>query len=202
MNEPLLKIRLTDGQLLERHLSGDADAFRRLVLRYQREMYNFLLRFIGDHALAEDVFQDTFLQLHLSAGGFDLSKKLKPWLFTIAANKARDALRSRRRRATLPLDASMSGDEPAEFARLIPSGIPSPADSAMNLETRQAVQNIVANMPDHLRMALLLFYFHGFTYNDIAEMLDIPLGTVKSRLHAATAVFAEKWKELNGIAKQ
>ena len=86
---------LGDTELLKRYLEGDSESFAVLMERYRKELYNFLVRFTGDHALAEDVFQETFLQLHISAGTFDPTRKLKPWLFTIAANKGRDAMRSR-----------------------------------------------------------------------------------------------------------
>src|SRR3972149_1249278 len=89
---------ISDNELLRRHLAGEEQAFAALVHRYEREVYNFLARFTGDPTLAECLFQETFLQLPVSAATFDPSKKLKPWLFTIAANKARDAMRSRSRR--------------------------------------------------------------------------------------------------------
>jgi RNA polymerase sigma-70 factor (ECF subfamily) len=181
--------------LLARHLDGDPRAFEALIDRYRRELFSFLVRFTGNRAMAEDVFQETFLQLHLSAATFDTSRRLKPWLFTIAANKARDALRSRSRRQAAPLDADISGsDGKATYGDLMPSDVPQPDESLMNLETRSAVQNIVDEMPENLRTVLLLNYFHGFAYKDIAEMLGVPLGTVKSRLHAAVKQFARRWK--------
>ena len=185
-----------DGELLRRYLDGDGDAFAALMERYRRELYNFLARFTGDAALAEDVFQEAFLQLHLSAGAFDLNRRLKPWLFTIAANKARDAMRSRWRRQAAPLDATVGrgeGDR-VSHADLIPAQIPSPDDAMMNLEVRQAVQRIVDKMPENLRVVLLLSYFHDFPYQEIADILNVPLGTVKSRLHAAVRHFARAWK--------
>ena len=187
---------ISDTELLQRHLAGDQAAFDALVSRYRRELYNFLVRFTGDMNLAEDVFQETFLQLHLSAAAFDPSKRLKPWLFTIAANKARDAMRSRWRRSAAPLDATMGGEnaEGISFSDLMPSDIPPPDAASLNLETRQAVQDVVNSMPENLRVVLLLSYFNEFPYKEIADMLDVPLGTVKSRLHAAVKVFAKKWK--------
>jgi len=187
---------LQDKDLLQRHLDGDERAFPALVERYRRELYNFLARFTGDATLAEDVFQETFLQLHVSAGAFDPTRRLKPWLFTIAANKARDVLRSRSRRQAVPLDAAISAsqDRQTTYADLMPANIPPPDESLLNLETRQAVQNIVRQMPDNLRTVLLLNYFHEFAYKEIAEMLGVPLGTVKSRLHAAIKHFARQWK--------
>lgn len=186
---------ISDGDLLRLHLEGDARAFETLVRRYRRELFNFLARFTGDTTLAEDVFQEAFLQLHISAGAFDTSRRLKPWLFTIAANKARDAMRSRGRRQAAPLDAAIAGNEgEASYVDFMPSNVPQPIESLMNLETRKAVESIVNEMPENFRKVLLLSYFHDFAYKEIAEMLGVPLGTVKSRLHAAVKQFARRWK--------
>jgi len=189
-------VPLEDRQLLQRHLEGDQGAFAALIHRYRKELYNFLVRFTGDATLAEDVFQETFLQLHLSAAVFDPSRRLKPWLFTIAANKGRDALRSRSRRQAAPLDATMGGrnDSPTSYAEIMPANIPQPVDLLMNFETRQTVQTIVSQMPDNLRTVLILNYFNSFAYKEIAEILNVPLGTIKSRLHAAVKHFAKRWK--------
>ncbi|MFP4105862.1 MAG: RNA polymerase sigma factor [Phycisphaerae bacterium] len=188
--------QITDGMLLQRYLEGDTSAFTDLVRRYERELFNFLARFTGDRSLADDVFQETFLQLHLSGASFDTSRRFKPWLFTIAANKARDALRSRSRKRAAPLDAPMPGSEDGRtsYVDLMPADIPAPDQEILNLETRQAVQRMVQDMPENLRVVLLLSYFHEFPYKDIADMLGVPLGTVKSRLHTAVNTFARKWK--------
>lgn len=189
-------LSVSDADLLRRHLEGDPVAFAAIINRHRRELFNFLVRFLGDPALAEDVFQEAFLQLYLSAATFDQERRLKPWLFTIATNKARDALRSRTRRQTAPLDATVAGseDDRGTYADLMPSNIPSPQEDAQNQETRQAVQRIVNEMPENLRAVLLLAYFHELPYKDVADILDLPLGTVKSRLHAAVKYFAEQWK--------
>ncbi len=187
--------QVSDMELLQRHIGGDMAAFGALMHRYQRELYNFLARFTGDAALAEDIFQETFLQLHISAGTFDMTKQLKPWMFTIAANKARDALRKNVRRQAAPLDAPVAGssDERTSYADFIPADVVAPLEEIVNLETRQAVQTIIDDMPENLRSVLLLCYFHEFPYKEIADILNVPLGTVKSRLHAAVRYFAKKW---------
>jgi len=191
------RAEISDSELLRRHLAGDPAAFEVLINRYKVELYSFLSRFTGDRTLAEDVFQEAFLQLHLSAGAFDQSRRLRPWLFTIAANKARDAMRSRARRQAAPLDAEVAGSEgEATYLDLMPANIPEPVESLLNLETRRAVQSIVEEMPEHLRTVLLLSYFHDFPYKEIAEILSVPLGTIKSRLHAAVKLFAKRWKAL------
>jgi RNA polymerase sigma-70 factor (ECF subfamily) len=188
--------QISDTELLRRHLAGDTEAFAALVRRYERELFNFLARFTGDATLADDMFQETFLQLHISAATFDQTKRLKPWLFTIAANKARDALRSRQRRQAAPLDASVPGtaDNRTTYADLMPSDIPAPSESLLNLEDRQAVESIVSRMPENLRTVLTLSYFSDLSYQEIADILAVPLGTVKSRLHAAVKHFAGQWK--------
>jgi RNA polymerase sigma-70 factor (ECF subfamily) len=185
----------TDEQLLSEYRHGDKAAFSDLVARYQRELYHFLVRFLGNRAAAEDVFQETFLQVHQSAEQFDLQRRFRPWLFTIAANKARDLIRSQARRPTNPLQASISGDEESgEFIDLMQAAQNAPGAAMESEELQQQVQMTVGNMPEHLREILLLSYFHQFPYKQIGEILGIPLGTVKSRLHAAVAHFADRWR--------
>ena len=184
-----------DEQLLADYREGDKKAFAELMGRYQRELYHFLVRFLGNRAAAEDVFQETFLQVHQSAEQFDPQRRFRPWLFTIAANKARDLIRSQARRPTNPLQASISGDEESgEFIDLMQAAVEVPSASMESEELQQQVQHTVGTMPEHLREILLLSYFHQFPYKQIGEILGIPLGTVKSRLHAAVAHFADRWK--------
>ncbi len=200
MGDQAPKPTISDNDLLQRHLDGDAQAFAAIVERYRGELFAFLARFTGDAALADDIFQETFLQLHLSAAVFDMSRRLKPWLFTIAANKARDALRSRSRHPAAPLDAALpgGGSDATTYAELIPANIPTPDETVLNLESRRIVQKIVNDMPESLRTVIVLCYFHEFAYKDIAEMLELPLGTVKSRVHTAVQVFAQRWKAAAG----
>jgi RNA polymerase sigma-70 factor (ECF subfamily) len=192
----------SDEQLLSEYRAGDKSRFAVLVLRYQRELYHFLVRFLGDRAAAEDVFQETFLQVHQSADQFDPTRRFRPWLFTIAANKARDLIRSQARRPTNPLQASISpgDDESGEFIDLMQAAESMPGEPLERQELQQQVQQTVMSMPEHLREILLLSYFHQFPYKQIGDILDIPLGTVKSRLHAAVAHFADRWRTNHGKA--
>lgn len=193
---------VTDERLLERYLNGELPAFQTLVERYQRELFHFLIRFLGDRAAAEDVFQEAFLQVHQSGHSFDLSRRFRPWLFTIAANKARDLMRSQARRPTNPLQADINpgNGDGGQFIDLMAADVPEPSEPLRRQELQQQVQGVVMGMPDHLREILLLSYFHQFPYKQIADILEIPLGTVKSRLHSAVANFAERWKQSQGLA--
>jgi RNA polymerase sigma-70 factor (ECF subfamily) len=192
-------VEISDERLLDYYRHGDKSSFALLVHRYHRELYHFLVRFLGNRASAEDVFQETFLQVHQSAEMFDMQRRFRPWLFTIAANKARDLIRSQVRRPANPLQASISpGDEESgEFIDLMESVTELPGAAMEKRELQQLVHNMVATMPENLREILLLSYFHQFPYKQISDILDIPLGTVKSRLHAAVAYFADRWKAAN-----
>jgi RNA polymerase sigma-70 factor, ECF subfamily len=187
----------SDEQLLADHRHGDRGSFTLLVSRYQRELYHFLVRFMGDRQLADDVFQETFLQVHQSAGQFDMARRFRPWLFTIAANKARDMIRSNGRKAITALQATIEPNDATtgEFIDLMSSTAMMPGATMEKKELQLKVQQTVMAMPEHLREILLLSYFHQFPYKQISDMLDIPLGTVKSRLHAAVAHFADRWSE-------
>jgi len=186
----------TDEELLAAYRNGDRVSFSTLVERYRRELFHFLVRFLSDRAAAEDIFQETFLQVHQSADQFDPQRRFRPWLFTIAANKARDLMRSQARRPTNPLQATISpnDDEGGQFIDLMEASEPMPGEAMERAELQKVVQATVEGMPDHLREILLLSYFHQFPYKEISDILAIPLGTVKSRLHAAVAYFADRWK--------
>ncbi len=186
----------TDERLLADHVAGDGGSFAELVRRHNRELFQFVLRFTSSSAAAEDVAQEAFLQVHLSASSFDQARRFKPWLFTIAANKARDWLRSRARKSEVPLDARIGSDDGAgqTFADLL-ADEELPVDQGLqNQEKRQAVQRVMDELPGHLREALVLSYYHRFAYKEMAAILDIPLGTVKSRLHSAVAQFGRQYK--------
>ncbi len=169
---------------------------RVLIDRYRDELLRFLIRFMGDRQAAEDVFQETFLQIHISADTFDTSRRLKPWLFTIAANKGRDLHRKNNRRSALELSAEVDGESGPRFVDLMEVETTRPLDAMQSREREERVQTAVSELPEHYREILLLAYFQKMTYAQLAEVLGIPLGTVKSRLHSAVAAFARSWKDL------
>ena len=185
----------TDEQLLSRHATGDQRAFAELIGRYQQELFAFLARFVSDTAAADDLFQETFIQVHRNAKSFDQNRRFRPWLFTIAANKARDHLRATGRHASQSLDSTTGhGEDSTAFVDLMDSGFAPPPRELAATEDIAAVRDVLAGLPDHYREVLVMSYFHQFAYKEIAEMLHIPLGTVKSRLHAALASFAKGYK--------
>ncbi len=185
----------SDEQVFEAFRAETPGAYRELIERHHDDLLRFLTRMVGDRAAAEDVFQETFLQVHISAATFDTSRRFRPWLFTIAANKARDLLRKKNRRKTVELSAPIRKSEPgASFIDLLEVDVPSP-DEAMDLAERdEQVQQALGQLGPALREVLLLAYFQRMSYAQIASDLGIPLGTVKSRMHSAVAAFARSWE--------
>ncbi|MBL4590324.1 MAG: RNA polymerase sigma factor [Phycisphaerales bacterium] len=185
----------TDEQVFVAFRDGDAGAYRELIERYHDNLLRFLTRLVGDRAAAEDLFQETFLQVHLSASTFDATRRFRPWLFTIGANKGRDLLRKKKRQRTVELSRPLKMSEGGTaFIDLLEVDVPSP-DAAMDLAERDdLVQQALDRLGEPLREVLLLAYFQRLSYAHIAEDLGIPLGTVKSRMHSAVAAFARSWQ--------
>jgi len=191
---------LTDAELLQHYSKGDEAAFREIVNRYKNSLYAFLKQFLNQSDLVDDVFQETFLQLFTSRKSFDPSRPLRPWLFTIAANKAKDALRKSQRTAAVPIGTLTESEEMSfdEMLNALSSDAAVPYDDVERSETVSLVNEVIANMPENLREILALAYFQQFSYKQMADILSIPIGTVKSRLHAAVARFAKDWKAAVG----
>jgi len=189
---------IDEQELLHRYVAGDRDAFHQIVTRYKDPLYAFLRRFLNQTQLVEEAFQETFLQLYLSRKTFEKDRPLRPWLFTIAANKARDALRRQQRHDTVSL-GSMA--EPTELnvddvLNSLKSYEITPYDEAEKSERAEKVRHIIENMPANLKEILILAYFEQFSYKQMADMMSIPIGTVKSRLHTAIVHFTKKWKSM------
>lgn len=187
----------TDEQLLLGYReTGDAELFRQLTCRYEREIYSYLRRFLGHSEMAEDAFQATFLQLHLKCEQFEAGRKVRPWLYMIATNQAIDLQRRTKRHRMVSLNGMGAGrsDDSAKLLDLLLSQEPSPVERADDRESHQWVREALERLPDYLRLAVNLVYFQGLKYREAAEVLSIPVGTVKSRLHAAILKLSDAWK--------
>jgi RNA polymerase sigma-70 factor, ECF subfamily len=182
--------QLSDEELMARYREeGRADVFNELVRRYERELYRYLARYLGDPTLAEDVFQNTFLQVHLKRGLFENGRPFRPWLYAIATHQAVDALRKAGRHPTVSLDQRVRGgsgeSEAGNLVDLLVGGDDGPLAQLQEAERQQWVRESIARLPDTLRQTLILAYHQDLKYREIAEIQKIPVGTVKSRLHAA-----------------
>ena len=179
----------TDEELLlEYRQTSDRRAFEELVSRYEGELYGYLRHYLGNAEMAEDVFQQTFLQIHLRCDQFEPDRKVRPWLYTVATNQAIDAQRRNRRHRMLSLDRRMGGDggdDTDALAEILDSPEPTPVQELESAERAEHVRRAVDELPDTIRQVVLLVYFQGLKYREAAKILEIPVGTVKSRLHAA-----------------
>ena len=196
MDSPDTLTLCNDEELLARFRRGVTEAFGVLLRRYQRELYGYLRRYLGNDTLAEDVFQNTFLQVYLKSAQFEAGRPVRPWLYTVATNQAIDALRRQGRHQAVSLEQAreMTGDgEAASLSQSLESNQPEPPELAAEAETRAQVRGCVDRLPENLRPVLILAYYQGLKYREIADILGIPVGTVKSRLHAALVKFQEAW---------
>jgi RNA polymerase sigma-70 factor (ECF subfamily) len=186
----------SDEQLVALFRGGQTDAFGALVRRYERELFGYLRRYLGDESLADDVFQNTFLQLYLKVGQYEEGRPVRPWLYTIATHQAIDALRRQNRHPAVSLDRH--GEEGSDgqihsLLETLETRLPGPSDRAQGEELRLRVRAGVERLPDFLRQVVILAYYQGLKYREIADILGIPVGTVKSRLHTALVRLQEAW---------
>lgn len=186
-----------DAELLIRYReTGDTKVFAQLVHRYERELYNYLRRYLGDPEMAQDAFQTTFLQVHLKCEQFQEGRKFRPWLYSIATNQAIDLGRRNKRHRMISLNrvgASNDGDELGRLLDLLESKEESPQRRLDVTERRQWVRRQLEQLPESLKGVVILVYYQGLKYREAAEVLSIPVGTVKSRMHAAILKLNESW---------
>ena len=174
----------SDEELVARSMGGDLDSFNQLVLRWERPIYALAYRVIGREEDARDVAQETFLRAFRALGGFKGQAKFSSWLYRITLNLCRDWIRKEKR---TPVSQAPEGIDIIELA-----GEGTPAESIEDLVGRnqlsRAVSKAMALLPEEQRTAIILKEYHGLTFQEIADMLDCPLSTVKTRLYQGLSV--------------
>lgn len=189
--------RLSDEALVAAYRqTGDKSLFAILVHRYERELYNYLRRYLGDAELAEDVFQMAFLMVHMKCDQFEPGRRFRPWVYAIATNAAIDAQRREKRHKATSLDRINRPESPDEprLSNLLTSSDPDPLAEASRLESGEWVQQALDGLSTQMRDVVNLVYFQGLKYREAAETLNIPVGTIKSRLHAAVQKLYDYWQ--------
>jgi RNA polymerase sigma-70 factor (ECF subfamily) len=172
----------SDEALMSSAGKGDREAFTRLFNRHRAPVMTFIYHYVRSVERAEDLFQETFIRLWKHRRRYDGARPFRPWLYSIAANLCRDEARRMRYRRTLSLDAVKEGRKPSAG---IPSPLPSPAERAEEEEAAGNLRAALRSLPRESSVAIVLHQFHGLKYREIAEVLDVPIGTVKSRIHSA-----------------
>jgi RNA polymerase sigma-70 factor, ECF subfamily len=181
----------SDEELVARSMGGDLDSFNQLVLRWERPIYALAYRVIGREEDARDVAQETFLRAFRALGGFKGQAKFSSWLYRITLNLCRDWIRKQRR---TPVAQAPEGVDIIELA-----GEATPGETIEQLVGRKqlgrAVSKAMAMLPEEQRTAIILKEYHGLTFQEIADMLDCPLSTVKTRLYQGLSVVRKQLEQ-------
>ena len=178
-----------DGEILRRCLAGDEQAYRELVTRYQRQVFSLARRMVGSAEDAEDLTQETFVRMFRALDRYDPSRPFAAWLFTIATRLCIDHLRRRRVRpiSTAQHDAATGEDYTLEIED---RGL-RPDELAVHAEEEGRVQHLIDSLPHHYRIVVMLRHQQDLSYEEIADALHLPLGTVKARIHRARALLKQ-----------
>ena len=179
-----------DSAVVSAFLGGEERAFQELVERYQTRLLNFIYRTIGDRDRAEDLVQEVFIRVYRHLHRFDRSKKFSTWAYTIASNLAKNELRNRSRSPLVLFQTIQGTNEDEERPLQFEDSTSRPDDLYRKRHLRELVEQTVAQLPEHHRQVFVLRELEGKSYEEIAEITDCNLGTVKSRLNRARTAFA------------
>lgn len=175
----------SDEALMERVKRGDLNMLSDLVRKYEKPLFAFIYRVIGNSHEAEEVFQETFLRIHEKSSTYRSDSKFRPWMYRISLNLCRDLLRRRPHAPELSLDDDIK-----------PEMLTDPKAGMTRNLIAYHVRKIITSLPDKLRPVFLLYHYQGMSYQEIASALQIPVGTVKSRMHEAVKLLARMLKEM------
>jgi RNA polymerase sigma-70 factor (ECF subfamily) len=172
-----------DRELVGRCLRGDERAYRELVERYRRQVYSLALRMVRRAEDAEDVTQETFVRMFKALDRYDPDRPFGAWIMTIASRLSIDHLRRKRRTPISLFQHDSASDE--EYMIEVEDPGPTPDVSAVHQEERQRTDDLIESLPEHYRIVVMLRHIQDLSYEEIAEALKLPLGTVKARIHRA-----------------
>ncbi len=193
------KTDISPEALMRQIQKDDSFAFEKLLKMYKREMFAYLRGFLMDADAADDVLQNTFLQIFLKANQFDSTKRFRPWLYTIANNQAIDWQRRNKRHRMPSLNQDHgSAEETAAYENaslldLLPNREALPEDRAEFGEDFEKLYRLLSQMDESHREVLSLIHFQQLKYREAAEVLEVPVGTIKSRQHAAMLKLTQLW---------
>jgi len=179
-----------DADLVRRCLSGDQRACRDLVRRYERPVFSVLMRVLRRAEDAEDLVQETFIRVFRALDRYDTERPFAAWIFTIASRLAIDHLR-RRRVKTVSLTVSEPGSTEERELDVVDPGL-RPDEVTSHAEEEGRAASLIDSLPEHYRIVVLLRHQQDLSYEEIAEALQLPLGTVKARIHRARALLKER----------
>lgn len=181
--------------LINAYQNGNEYAADMLVHKHQTMLYRFSLRLTKSQVEADDLFQETWVRVFRSLHRYDGKRPFHTWLCTICMNLYRDEYTRKKRWLNLVKDFFSNEDKDLQFTHL-PSQSATPEDLTLKQESDDKLLETLNALPDRYRVPLILFYFQSFSYEEMAEVLDIPIGTVRSRLSNGKKNLKEMWKEV------
>jgi len=189
-----------DRQLVERAQRGDKQAFSLLVEKYQRKLARLLSRFIRDPAEVEDVTQEAFIKAYRALPAFRGDSAFYTWLYRIGINTAKNYLMAMGRRAPTSTGVEVDEAEGFEEGEQL-RDINTPESLLLSNEIAETVNSTIEKLPEELRKAIQMREIEGMSYEDIAQAMDCPIGTVRSRIFRAREAIAEQLRPLLGTGK-
>lgn len=175
---------MTDKVLIERFISGDVSAFNTLVWRWEKPIYNFILRYLCDLELAKDVMQRTFIRAYKGLSKLKEKKRFSTWLFQIALNQCRDELKKRKRQF-VSIDEVHNEDstESKKVSHTVIDPDDGPAEITQKIEIASVLKKALQCIPEEQRVVIIMKEYHGLKFIEISEILSVPLNTIKSRMY-------------------
>jgi RNA polymerase sigma-70 factor (ECF subfamily) len=196
VNETIRHSEDLDQDLVRRVQQGDKSAFDLLVIKYQHKIVHLVNRYVKDPSEAQDVAQDTFIKAYKALGEFRGESAFYTWLYRIAINTAKNYLLSRSRRHS-DYEVDMQDAEQIENAPQL-KDIETPENQLMNDQIIEVIKSAIEKLPEEMRIAIMLREFEGMSYEEIAEAMDCPIGTVRSRIFRAREAIDEQLNPLLG----
>lgn len=187
-----------EKDIIERCRRGDIGAFNELVKRYERQVYNFAYRLTNNYDDASDIAQDAFLRVYNAIGTFRGDASFSTWLFRITTNVFLDERKRARAHPKTSLDDCIELDESSVTRQIEDTG-PTPEMITEEAERSKILQNAIATLPEYQRAMVVLYHGQQKSYEEIAEIMDLPIGTVKSRLNRARLALKEKLSPLREL---
>ena len=190
---------MEDSTLIHRYLKGDASAFNTLVWRWEQRIFNLALKYLGDREMAQDVSQKTFIRAYKNLRKLRRADRFAPWIYQIAVNLCRDELRRQKSNGTISLDASIAGKDGKSIS--LSESLPDtgkPTDGrAQEADIAGLINAALSMIPEEQRVVIVMKEYQGLTFAEIAEILQQPLNTIKSRLYYGLTAMRKAFKSMD-----
>jgi RNA polymerase sigma-70 factor (ECF subfamily) len=175
--------------------AGDREAFGELVQLYKDKIYHLAYRMLGNRQEAEDAVQETFLRVYMNLGRYDETQKFSTWIFRIGTNLCIDRLR--KKKPSYSLDSELPEGEGGDWYAMLPSEETSPEDRFVLSETQRHIRKLIESMPEKYKSVVVLRYLHDLSLQEIGEVLDLPVTTVKTRVHRGREFLRQQLEKLD-----